>query len=108
MGDILKKNMKNLVAGLIFILFALWLASVVPTIEIAWVVALLLLTIYLFAFEIVGVDVAAISIMVLLGLTSLFAPWMGLEKGLIDNQYLMLFCGRFNSYNKRQDLLHNI
>ena len=88
MGDILKKNMKNLVAGLLFILFALWLASVVPTIEIAWVAALLLLTIYLFAFEIVGVDVAAISIMVLLGLTSLLAPWMGLEKGLIDNQYL--------------------
>ena len=88
MGDALKNNMKNLVAGLIFILFALWLASVVPTIEIAWIAALLLLTIYLFAFEIVGVDVAAISIMVLLGLTSLIAPWMGLEKGLIDTQYL--------------------
>lgn len=88
MGDILKKNMKNLVAGLIFILFAFWLASVVPSIEIAWVTALLLLTIYLFAFEIVGVDVAAISIMVILGLTSLLAPWMGLEKGLIDTQYL--------------------
>ena len=88
MGDALKNNMKNLVAGLIFILFALWLASVVPTIEIAWIAALLLLTIYLFAFEIVGVDVAAISIMVLLGLTSLVAPWMGLEEGLIDTQYL--------------------
>ena len=88
MGDILKKNMKNLVAGLIFILFAFWLASVVPSIEIAWVTALLLLTIYLFAFEIVGVDVAAITIMVILGLTSLMAPLMGLEKGLIDTQYL--------------------
>jgi len=87
-GDILKKNMKNLVAGLIFILFAFWLASVVPSIEIAWVTALLLLTIYLFAFEIVGVDVAAITIMVILGLTSLMAPLMGLEKGLIDTQYL--------------------
>lgn len=80
--------MKNLVAGLIFILFALWLAAVVPSIEIAWVTAILLLTIYLFVFEIVGVDVAAISIMVLLGLTTLFAPWMGLQQGLVDNENL--------------------
>ena len=88
MADILKSNMKNLVAGLIFILFALWLASIVPTTEIAWVVSLLLLTIYLFVFEIVPVDVAAISIMVLLGLTSLIAPWMGLQEGLVDTKYL--------------------
>jgi len=80
--------MKNLVAGLIFILFALWLAAVVPSIEIAWVTAILLFTIYLFVFEIVGVDVAAISIMVLLGLTTLFAPWMGLQQGLVDNENL--------------------
>lgn len=80
--------MKNLVAGLIFILFALWLAAVVPSIEIAWVSAILLFTIYLFVFEIVGVDVAAISIMVLLGLTTLFAPWMGLQQGLVDNEHL--------------------
>jgi hypothetical protein len=43
------------------------LASVVPSIEIAWVSGILLLTVYLFAFEVVAVDVAAISIMVLLG-----------------------------------------
>jgi di/tricarboxylate transporter len=60
----------------------------VPTVEIAWVTAILLLTIYLFAFEIVGVDVAAVSIMVLLGLTSLFAPVMGLSAGLVDNAHL--------------------
>ncbi|GMT40756.1 MAG: cation transporter [bacterium] len=88
MGGIIKNNMKNLVAGLIFILFALWLAAVVPSIEIAWVSAILLFTIYLFVFEIVGVDVAAISIMVLLGLTTLFAPWMGLQQGLVDNEHL--------------------
>jgi len=88
MGEILRQNMKNLVAGLIFLVFALWLATVVPTIEIAWVTSLLLLTIYLFVFEIVPVDVAAISIMVLLGLTSLTAPWMGLQEGLVDTQYL--------------------
>jgi di/tricarboxylate transporter len=87
-SDFVSNNLKNLIAGFIFILFALWLATVVPTIEIAWVTALLLLTIYLFAFEIVGVDVAAISIMVLLGLSSLLFPWMGLQEALVDPQYL--------------------
>jgi di/tricarboxylate transporter len=64
------------------------MAWAVPTIEIAWVTALLLLTIYLFAFEVVGVDVAATTIMVLLGLTSLLAPFMGLSQGLVDTQHL--------------------
>ena len=59
-----------------------------PTIEIAWVTAILLLTIYLFAFEVVEVDIAAITIMVVLGLTSLFAPIMGLEQGLVDTAHL--------------------
>jgi di/tricarboxylate transporter len=79
---------KQLVAGGIFVLIALWMSTVVPSIEIAWVTAILLLTIYLFAFEIVGVDVAAASVMVLLGLTSLFAPLMGLSAGLVDNNHL--------------------
>jgi len=72
----------------VFILAALYIASLVPTIEIAWVSAILLLTIYLFAFEVVGVDVAATTIMVLLGLTSLLAPLMGLEHGLVDSRHL--------------------
>jgi len=59
-----------------------------PTVEIAWVTAILLLTIYLFAFEVVDVDIAAITIMVMLGLTSLFAPFMGLEQGLVDTAHL--------------------
>jgi Na+/H+ antiporter NhaD/arsenite permease-like protein len=50
--------------------------------------AILLFTIYLFAFEVVGVDVAAASVMVLLGLTSLLAPLMGLEQGLVDTRHL--------------------
>jgi len=79
---------KQIIAAVIFTLMALYLASVVPTVEIAWVSALLLLTIYLFAFEIVGVDVAAATVMVLLGLTSLLAPMMGLEQGLVDNKHL--------------------
>jgi len=65
-----------------------FLAYEEPTIEIAWVTAILLLTIYLFAFEVVDVDIAAITIMVVLGLTSLLAPIMGLEQGLVDTAHL--------------------
>ena len=72
----------------IFIMLGAFLAYEEPTIEIAWVTAILLLTIYLFAFEVVDVDIAAITIMVVLGLTSLFAPIMGLEKGLVDTAHL--------------------
>ncbi len=79
---------KQIIAAVIFIALALFLASVVPTIEIAWVSAILVLTIYLFAFEIVGVDVAAVTVMVLLGLTTLLAPYMGLDQGLVDNKHL--------------------
>ena len=81
-------NMKQIIAAALFALVGLYLSTVVPSVEIAWVTAILLLTIYLFAFEVVGVDVAAASIMVLLGLTSLFAPVMGLSAGLVDNMHL--------------------
>ena len=74
------------IAGLVFLALSLGLATVAPNVEIAWVTGFLMLTIYLFAFEVVGVDVAAISVMVLLGLTTLLAPWMGLEQGLVDTQ----------------------
>jgi len=79
---------KQIVAGVIFAILTLALAAVVPSIQIAWVTGVLMLTIYLFAFEVVGVDVAAVSVMVLLGLTSLLAPAMGLEAGLVDNKHL--------------------
>ena len=79
---------KKIIAGVIFTVIAALLASAVPSIEIAWVTAVLLLTIYLFAFEIVDVDVAAISVMVLLGLTALFYPIMGLEQGLVDSSQI--------------------
>jgi len=82
------RHLKHLVAGALFALLALYVSSVVPTVEIAWVSAILLLTIYLFAFEVVDVDIAAVSIMVLIGLTSLFAPFMGLNQGLVDNNHL--------------------
>jgi len=79
---------KRLIAAVIFAVAAVWLGQVVPSVDIAWVMAFLLLTIFLFAFEVVGVDVAAISIMVLLGLSSLLAPLMGLEQGLVPTEDL--------------------
>ncbi len=88
MKDKLKKYRKKLIAGGVFLLIALYLAQIVPSIQIAWVLGLLILTIYLFAFEILDVDVTAISIMVLLGLSTLFAPIMGLEKGLVSPDLL--------------------
>ncbi|MGB5729036.1 MAG: SLC13 family permease, partial [Thiogranum sp.] len=68
---------KQIIAAVVFAALAVFLATVVPTVEIAWVSAILMLSIYLFAFEVVGVDVAAATVMVLLGLTSLLAPFMG-------------------------------
>ncbi|MEM7407354.1 MAG: SLC13 family permease [Pseudomonadota bacterium] len=59
-----------------------------PATPVGWVCVILVLTIYLFVFEIVSVDVTAISIMVLLGLTTPLAPWIGLEQGLLDNRQL--------------------
>jgi di/tricarboxylate transporter len=75
-------TLKDLAAAA-FAVLAIWMAGQVPSVEIAWVVAILILTVYLFAFEVVGVDVAAVTVMVLLGLTSLLAPWMGLDGGLV-------------------------
>ncbi len=79
---------KQMIAAVIFTLLAIALAMVVPSIEIAWVMGVLMLTIYLFAFEVVGVDVAAVSVMVLLGLSTLLAPVMGLNQGLVDITHL--------------------
>jgi di/tricarboxylate transporter len=81
-------DMKKGIAGIVFLAMAIVLSKVVPTVEIAWVTGILLLTIYLFAFEVVDVDVAAATVMVILGLTTLVAPFMGLSGGLVDNQKL--------------------
>ncbi|MEE9352676.1 MAG: SLC13 family permease [Thiotrichaceae bacterium] len=86
--DKLEPFVKRLPSLSLFAVLTVFLALVAPSVEVAWVVSILVLTIYLFAFEIVDVDIAAISVMVLLGLSSLFAPMMGLEKGLIDNKHL--------------------
>lgn len=81
-------NMKNVIAAVIFILLGLYLRRLVPSIEIFWVTAILLLTIYLFAFEVVPVDVAAVSIMVILGITGLLFPYMGLSVPLVEPKNL--------------------
>lgn len=79
---------KYFISLALFIIAGIGLAAVAPTVEIAWVGAILLLTIYLFVFEVVDVDVAAVSIMTILGLTTLLAPFMGLQQGLIDTRHL--------------------
>ena len=71
-----------------FVLIELMLSHAFPTREIAWVTAILFLTIYLFVFEIVAVDVAAVSIMVLLGLLSFIGPMTGMEYPFVPVQHL--------------------
>jgi di/tricarboxylate transporter len=88
MGRIFKGISVTEIAGAALALFAIWLAGQVPSVEIAWVMAVLILTVFLFAFEVVPVDVAAVTVMVLLGLTTLTAPLMGLDSGLVPLQHL--------------------
>lgn len=77
------KKTKTLIAAALFLLVWLAVASAVPTLEIAVVFGILMLTVFLFAFEVVGVDVAAVSIMVLLGLVSHFGGLLGFAKPLV-------------------------
>ncbi|MCW8932014.1 MAG: SLC13 family permease [Gammaproteobacteria bacterium] len=88
MKDKIKAQKKKIIAGVIFLALALFMSTLVPTVQMSWVMGLLILTIYLFAFEVVDVDVTAISIMVLLGLSTLFAPIMGLDDGLVSTDKL--------------------
>jgi di/tricarboxylate transporter len=71
-------------AAVLFLLVGWVLTSIAPSFEIAWILALLLLTVFLFSFEIVSIDIAAMCIMVMLGLSSILAPFMGLDAGLVD------------------------
>lgn len=81
------KNIRGLIVGgaaIGFLLIGYMLTSIAPNIEIAWVLSLLLLTVFLFSFEIIPIDIAALTILVMLGLSTLMAPVMGLEEGLVD------------------------
>ncbi len=88
MKDKINLQKKKIIAGVVFLAAALFMSTIVPTVQMSWVMGLLILTIYLFAFEVLEVDVTAISIMVLLGLSTLFAPIMGLEEGLVSTDNL--------------------
>ncbi|MBZ0104884.1 MAG: SLC13 family permease [Sulfuricella denitrificans] len=83
-----KISTKTIIAASIFLLVGLFSAYAVPSVEIAVVMGILLLTVFLFSFEIVGVDVAAVSIMVLLGLISSFSHVLGLAQPLVPTSEL--------------------
>lgn len=76
------------VAAILFGYGAWNLIEIVPSIEVAWVSLILIVTIYLFSFEVIGVDEAAVTIMVMLGLSNLLAPVMGLQQGLVSTDHL--------------------
>lgn len=75
-------------AGIIFVVLGWYVTGLAPSNGIAWVTGLLFFTVYLFIFEIVKVDEAAVTIMVLLGLSSLLAPAMGIKQGLVNTHHL--------------------
>lgn len=72
----------------LFLIVGGWINMHTPSIEISWIIGILLLTIFLFAFEVVSIDVAAICIMVLLGLSSLVYPYLGLSGPLVPEKNL--------------------
>ncbi len=72
-----------LIAAPLLLILGIWLASLAPSAEVAWVLGLLLLTVYLFAFEVLRVDVAAVGILVLLGLLSSAHDLIGLTRPLV-------------------------
>ncbi len=86
----IKRTIILTIAAVLFLGLAMYIGSVAPSREIAWVMGILIFTVYLFVFEVVPIDVAAMSVMVFLGLTSLIAPLMGLSKGLADVNQLFI------------------
>ncbi|TCJ13514.1 SLC13 family permease [Parasulfuritortus cantonensis] len=78
-----KTSPKVFIAALLFLALGVAAAYAVPSAEIAIVLGILLLTVFLFAFEVVGVDVAGVSVMVILGLLSSFNGLFGLSQPLV-------------------------
>jgi len=85
---------KTIVAAVIFAMIGVSAFLFAPSREIAVVLNLLLLTVFLFAFEVVGVDVAAVTIMVMLGLVSHFGGLIALPQPLVSGRDLF---GGFSS-----------
>ncbi|MBU1237702.1 MAG: SLC13 family permease [Gammaproteobacteria bacterium] len=79
---------KTLIAAVLFLVVWAFATTLVPSREIAVVLGILMLTVFLFAFEVVGVDVAAVCIMVLLGLISHFGGSIGMPKPLVHDSEL--------------------
>jgi len=84
----IKVPLKPVIGAAVFLSIGIAMSMFVPTIEIGIMMSILLLTVYLFSFEIVGVDVAAVSIMVLLGLISSFNSVFGLAQPLVQTSEL--------------------
>lgn len=78
-----KPHATTLIAAAVFPAFGLWLASVTPSAEIAVVMGIQQLTVFLFAFEVVPVDVAAVTGLVLLGLLGCLGAVIGLPRPLV-------------------------
>jgi hypothetical protein len=76
---------RTVIAAVIFALLGASAFAFAPSREIAVVLNLLLLTVFLFVFEVVGGDVAAVSVMVLQGLASQFG---GLPEALVSGMPL--------------------
>lgn len=72
-----------LIAAPAFLLLGAAAAMMAPTSDIFVVLLLLTLTIFLFVFEVVEIDVAAIGILVLIGLISAFSDVLGLSQPLV-------------------------
>jgi di/tricarboxylate transporter len=82
------------IAAAVFALVGAAAFAFAPSREIAVVLNLLLLTVFMFAFEVVGVDVAAVTIMVMLGLISHFGGLISLPQPLVSGRDLF---GGFSS-----------
>lgn len=65
------------------------LLQLAPTPAVAWCCCLLLLTVTLFATEVLRLDVAALAMLVLLGLSEVLAPVLGLDAGLVPSAALL-------------------
>jgi len=85
-----KIPLKIVIAAIVFLCIGVAMSLLAPSTEIAVVVAIILLIVFMFAFEIGGVDVVAISVMVLLGLISSYSDKFGLARPLVPASELFL------------------
>ena len=68
--------------------------SLILTGEMIWVLGILAFAVTLFVTEVVTVDVAALCVLVLLGVSGALAPWLGLDPLLTQRQLFSGFSSR--------------